>query len=328
MKALHDEGVGVRRIAKKFGTTPGGVSKFIKKVQETGSIDCRQGRGRKRSTTSRDDRTLSRIVRTGQAETATEAAAIAKSNHDLNVSPQTVRRRLRESELVARVKRKKPLLTDQHKAARLKWAQEHQHWTDADWDRVVWSDESKFKLHRSDGRQWHWVPKSMPAHKRPTQGTVKFGGGSIMVWGCFSTAGVGNLTKIDGTMDASYYVDILADNLPESIEDLHGQNHVIFQQDNDPKHSAKLTKAFLAEQNIEVMKWPAQSPDLNPIEHLWDELERRVHQNSHFRTTEELWAAMQAEWMKITPDVTQKLVRSRANRIQQVIDNKGGSTSY
>ena len=105
-------------------------------------------------------------------------------------------------------------------------------------------------------------PKQMPALKR-LKARSKFGGGSVMLWGCFSTAGVGNLTKIDGTMNASYFVDILADNLPESIQDLHGQNHVVFQQDNDPKHSAKITKALLAEQkNIEVMEWPAQSPDL------------------------------------------------------------------
>jgi transposase len=328
MQALHEEGVGVRRIAEKFKTTPGGVSKFLKKVKETNSIEYRVGRGRKRSTTPREDRALTRIVRTRQAETATEASVIAITDHGITVSSQTIRRRLRESSLVARVKKKKPLLSAKHMAARLAWAKEHQHWTEAEWDRVVWSDESKFKLYRSDGRQWQWVPKNMPAHKRPTQGTVKFGGGSVMVWGCFSTAGVGNLTTIEGTMDANYYIDILADNLRESIDDLHGQNRVVFQQDNDPKHNANITKAFLANENVEVMSWPAQSPDLNPIEHLWDELERRVHKNRHFRTAEELWGSIQAEWMEMPVEVTRKLVRSMPKRIQEVIDNKGGSTSY
>ena len=89
-----------------------------------------------------------------------------------------------------------------------------------------------------------------------------------MLWGCFSSAGIGKLVKIEGTMDGTKYRRILDENLLESAMNLKLGRRFPFQQDNDPKHKAKASLEWLNKKKINVLECPSQSPDLNPIEHL------------------------------------------------------------
>jgi len=98
------------------------------------------------------------------------------------------------------------------------YAEAHQHWTVDDWKRVVWTDETKFNRLWSDGKQWVWKREGEGLNDRLGQGTVKFGGSSLMFWGCMFWEGVGYGTKIDGRMDADLFVSILEDELQQSIE--------------------------------------------------------------------------------------------------------------
>ena len=98
---------------------------------------------------------------------------------------------------------------------------------------------------------------------RNTVSTVKFGGGSIMIWGCFSAKGVGKISVIDGKINAQKYKQILQENLMSSVESLKLPYDYI----NDPKHTAKSTKEWFSENN--VLQWRSQSPDLNLIGNLW-----------------------------------------------------------
>lgn len=150
-----------------------------------------------------------------------------------------------------------------------------------------------------------------------------------MVWGCFARKGVGNLVDIPCTMTKEVYMDILQKNLRESAERLGMRRGLIFQQDNDPKHTAKVVQKYFKDNRVNVLDWPAQSPDLNPIEHLWAELERRIQKRDvRPKNKTELMEALVEEWSQISPDVTAKLVDSMPKRCKAVLQAKGGHTSY
>lgn len=148
-----------------------------------------------------------------------------------------------------------------------------------------------------------------------------------MVWGCMAASGVGNLHFIDGIMNKHVYLNILKTNLKESVKKLGIECNFQFYQDNDPKHSALDVKTWLLYNCPKVIKTPAQSPDLNVIEHLWDELGRRM-QDRLCTSKHQLKIALQEEWNKISPDVCKNLVQSMPSRLQAVENQKGGATKY
>ena len=228
------------------------------------------------------------------------------------------------------VKAKKPLLTKRHRKERLDFALAHQDWTVEDWKTVVWSDETKINRLGSDGRIWVWKKSGEALSDRLVKETKKFGGGSLMMWGCMLWEGVGYACKIDGKMDGELYTKILQDELQESLAH-YGKDPstVFFQQDNDPKHKFKKATTWLEDQDYKVLLWPSQSPDLNPIEHLWTHLKRKLGEYERAPGgILELWERVQVEWDKIEPEVCQNLIESMPRRVAAVVKAKGGHTKY
>lgn len=275
-------------------------------------------------------RHIVRKITSGQLDTAVEVKKSMLEQQQMQLSADTVRRALRRSGLRSAAKVKKPLLKARHIRDRLAFARKHQHWTVADWMRVIWSDETKINRFGSDGRKWSWKEPGSALKPSHVQGTLKHGGGSIMVWGCMTAEGPGYLTKIDGGLDAELYCRILEGSLQDTIE-WYGmeRDRVIFQHDNDPKHTARRTKEWLERNKLQVLDWPAQSPDLNPIEHLWEHLKRRLADYESMPSgVHELWERVQVEWEKISKEECMHLIESMPRRIVAVLKAKGGYTKY
>src|SRR5882724_5781155 len=160
----------------------------------------------------------------------------------------------------------------------------------------------------------------------PPPPTVKHGGGNnLMVWGCMGWNGVGKLTEVQGIMDPQQYCDILDDGVVESFEKLEvPEEERIFQQDNDPKHTSKKATQWFEDNDIQVLVWTAQSPNINPIEYLWVHLKRAMlHYPTPPKGVHELWDRVVEEWNKIPPETCQKLIESMPRRIQTVIRARG-----
>ena len=212
----------------------------------------------------------------------------------------------------------------------MNFTEKYKNWTVEDWKRVWWSDETKINRLGSDGKRYVWKQAREGLNDRLIQETVKFGGENLMMWGCMEWEGVGYACKIDGKMDGELYEAILEDELMNTL-DYYDQNleDIIFQHDNDSKHTCKRVKKWIQDCGMEVLDWPAQSPDLNPIEHLWHYLKRRLMEyEDQAGGINELWRRTEVEWEKIPKEECQKLIESMPRRIAAVIRAKGGYTKY
>lgn len=220
----------------------------------------------------------------------------------------------------------KPLLKPINKKKRLNWAREHKNWTIADWEKVLWTDESKFEIFGTKRRVFVRRQSNERVNDACTVASVKHGGGSVMVWGCFGGSAVGDLVRIQGILKKEGYKKILEDSAVPCGTRLIGPEF-IFQQDNDPKHTSRLCENFLKAKEqqgvLKLMIWPPQSPDLNPIELLWDQLDRQVRKRCP-TSQEDLWKKLQEEWQKITKAILEKLIARLPKICSAVIKNKGG----
>ena len=128
-----------------------------------------------------------------------------------------------------------------HMTACLEFAKRHVKDSKSMRQKILWSDEMKIELFGLNTKHCVWWKPSTAHHPSNTTITMKHGGGSIMLWGCFSVTGTGRLVRIEGTMNVAKYKQILEENLLQSANNLRLRRRVMFQQDNDPKHTAKAT---------------------------------------------------------------------------------------
>lgn len=315
------ESMSTIEIAKKLKRDPRTIQRFLKKYKETGVWTRSEGSGRPRKTSPRDDRAIARAAIQNRRISSREII----SSTGIPVSLSTIRNRLHEVGLKSYWSSKKPWISEKNRSKRLKWAEEHLNWTLEQWKQVLWSDESPFYL-SFKGRRRVWRGHNERYSPETTTATVKHDK-KINIWGCFTFAGVGRIHLVSGNMDADQYKQILSRQMIPSSEALFGGEEWTFQHDNDPKHTATIVKTYLDRKNIHVLSWPAQSPDLNPIENLWSILDQRSKERRP-STTQELFEILKHEWNALPSDVLQRLVESMPRRCQAVIENKGFATKY
>lgn len=322
---LSKEKYSGRAIAKKMKVSLCAVQQILKKEKETGSVKDRERSGRPCSTTSRQNRLLMHLSLTNRKATSRMLKRDFSDATGIDVSCRTVRRKLQQAGLRGCVAAKKPLRTKTHRKKRLDWCLQRKDWTAEEWGKVLFSDESTFELIPSR-RVWVRRRKGERYHQDCINSTVKYGGGKIQVWGCMSANGVGTLRVVNGRLNAKAYVRLICQHLEADGNRLCG-NDFTFQQDGAPCHTAESTKAWFCRKKIKLSTWPSQSPDLNPIEQLWEEMKKRL-EHSPCKNLEELKAAIFLCWEGIESEVTKNLVSSMPKRCSAVIATKGGHTKY
>ncbi len=200
-------------------------------------------------------------------------------------------------------------------------AKEKKNCTFAQWSKVLFSDESKFCI--SFGKQGPRVwRKGGEAHSTSClKSSVKFPQ-SVMIWGAISSAGVGPLCFFE-----NQHHPFTNKFRTTSADQLFKNAGFIFQQDLAPAHTAKSTKSWLNDHGVGVLDWPANSPDLNPIENLLGIVKRKMR-NKRPKNANELKATVKETWASIPPQQCHKLITSMPRRTEAVIKAKGAPTKY
>ncbi len=220
----------------------------------------------------------------------------------------------------------KPLLKQKHCQKHLTCAKEKKNWTAAQCSKVLFSDESKFYISFKNQGPRVWRMRGEAQNPCCLKSSVKFPQ-SVMIWAAMLSADVGPLCFLKSTINAAIYQEILEHFILPSADKLYGDADFIFQQDLAPAHTAKGTKSWFNDHGVIVLDWPANLPDLNPIENLWAIIKRKMR-DTRPNNADDLKAAIKATWASITPEQCHRLISSMPRRIDAVIHAKGGPTKY
>ena len=322
----HNENMKNVQIATLIGCSESTVRNVVKRWKETGTLKTKTGRGRKPMLNQRDTRRLMRIVKKNRRATIGEI----RSELGQCISECTLRRRLYKIGMRAMKAVRKPFISKRHSRTRLTWCRRQKGWQLAQWQQVVWSDECVIQLWQESRGVVVRRSSKERFHPDCVAPTVKHGGGSIMVWACFCWDQLGPIVVVPGTIDQHKYKNILEQHLLPFLDRLKqdGKN-TVFQDDGAPCHRARSVTNWKAEKGIKVLPWPAQSPDLNPIEHLWNLLKRRIKNRIPRPTNiKQLEEYVYEEWNQLDVSTLRKLVLSLPTRIRAVIASKGFQTRY
>ncbi len=278
----------------------------------------------------RGQRRMGKLVRDRKA-TVTQITTCDNGGMQNTISEQTTHWTLKKMGYSSRRPHRVPLLSSKNRKRRLQFAQAHQNWTIEDWKNYARSDESRFLLRHSDGRVriWRKVHESM--NPSCLVSTVQAGGGGVIVLGIFSWHTLGPLVQIEHHLNATAYLSIVADHVHPFMTTVYPSSDGYFQQDIAPCHKAQIISDWFLEHDNEftLLKWPPQSLDLNPIEHLWDVVEREIRiMDVQTTNLQQLRDAIKSIWTKISEECFQHLVESMPQRIKAVLKAKGGPTRY
>ncbi|GFV84009.1 RNA-directed DNA polymerase from mobile element jockey [Trichonephila clavipes] len=261
-------------------------------------------------TTRREDR---KIVR--QALVTVTRSTI-RADVGVAIVPQTISRHLAEANL----KSKRPFralpLTPQHRQLRLQWCQARSMWNVTGWQKVVFSDESRFVLGTDEYRVRVW---RRPGERYNSSHTARTAG--VMVSGAIAYDSWSTLIVMRGTLTGQRYVDdILRPHVGPFLNGLPG---AIFQQDNAHPYTARVAPDFL--HHFKTIPWPARSPNLSPVEHVWDQLKQQM---LSCHSVHDLELAVQDLWAHLPQDNIRCLINSMPDRVAAFIAAGGGPTRY
>ena len=323
-------------IAKQLNRPLSTVKHFYQRYKMRGTSKNQSSTGRPRIIDERTQRHLAR------ASKKARHLPLAELCNDIvpKVSVRTVKRSLAEVNIKKWRAKKRALLKQRHAIQRLAWAKKHKEWTKEDWKGIIFSDECSVEKSKNPKGIWVFRTPAEKWEKDCIHGVTKGPGIKLMVWACIWGRNKGPLIPIfEKSVNRWVYIQVLEDGLLDTLQEVEDTiGDPVFQQDNAKIHTARDTMAWFEENNIQVMEWPSNSPDLNPIEHCWKRLKEKLHQRfPDIHKTKGgpaavrrcLAEALSDVWTRdIEGDFLEKLWESMPKRVAAVLKAKGWYTKY
>jgi len=324
---MLEAGLSQREVARRLGCSRPAVKRWWDRFQETRGCKRKDGSGRPRLSDGRDDRYLVQYVKRHRFLSVERFRQQWRQACNIAASRSTINKRLVSTKLRSYRPAVRIPLGPAHKAAWVQWCQEHADWTEDQWRSVMWSDESRFCMDFHDGRI---RVRRMPSERFVDGCMVEhdhYGGGSVMMWWEITATGRTALIRVNGMLTGQRYVDEI---LPTVAEWFQRHPGLLLQQDNARPHTARVSMQYLQQHNIPVLPWPARSPDLSPIEHLWDVLGRRIREEYEepAATLDQLAQWLTDQWNQVPQAEIAKLTSSMPRRVQACLQKRGGHTRY
>lgn len=315
-------------VSEELGIAQSVISRLWQRFKHDGNVSRCYSTGRPRVTTPNDDRYLAVTAKRNRRSTASDLSRQLSSATGTTVSRQTVYRRLGNIGLYARRPVRCVPLTATHCRLRLCWAREHALWTPQQWSCVMFSDESRFSLHSDSRRTFIWRAPGTRYHQENTIERHRYGGAGWLVWGGIILGSRTDLHVQSVTMTGHIYRDVILEQHVRLFRGAMGPEF-LYMDDNARPHRANIVHECLQSEDITRMDWPAYSPDLNPIEHVWDMLGRRIAaRQPPPNCLSDLRRALLDEWCNLPQDQIDNLILSMRRRCEACIASSGRHTPY
>ncbi len=286
--------------------------------------------GRPKALSARESRLLIRKYSIHEIKTSSQGVSLIKDISNKNISKATVKRNLYENGFKSFKESKAPHLSRANMKARKKFYETHKGKTYDDFCNIIFTDESTFRLLNVKGSGCYYKNARNKSGKQSFIRTKKFGGGGLMIWGFITSKGDLKICRCPSKMNSNSYIKIIEEfALPEIIKCGFRLSDVVFMQDNASCHTSKMTKKRFNDNNIRLLEWPPQSPDMNPIEHVWEQLDKRVRERQNeILAIEDLWRILYEESLKIDRNYILKLYQSIPRRLNALKNAKYDVTRY
>ena len=202
------------------------------------------------------------------------------------------------------------------------------HWRQNQWQRVIFTDESRFRLFQADGRIRVWRDSNTAMNLEHVQFSERQSA-SLHVWAGISINSRTELVFLDRNVTAQHYGELLQQHLMPFINSkFGGTQNCILQDDNATPHRAAAVTQLKQELGLQTLRWPSRSPDMNPIEHVWSYMKRMIHRENPPTNLRQLRERMIDIWSHIPQDIIRRLCLSLPRRVHALLLAKGAYTRY